>query len=303
MQKPLRYSGLSYELKDNLYMYDQKVQWIYRFVDTILSFVRILRATRFRKTNEFQKNHNQCIIMGNGPSLIESLKENKNNLPNLDLIAVNFMALSPEYIEYKPNIYVLCDPVFWFENVSQEMEEKVVKFYKTIAVETNWNLQLYIPYQAKRTKQIEQLILPNKNIRLNYYNKAKFEGYKKINYWIYNKQYGMLRTQNVIVAALMLAIYSKYENIYLAGVDSDNMKNIWVDEKNRVRLTDTHFYNDEQYNIERVLPIKLHEQCAAFYSMFKSYTEIASYADYRKVKVYNINLRSFIDAFEKKICI
>lgn len=279
-------------------MYDQRIQWIYNFIDTILSFVRMIKVTNFKKTNPVQKNHNQCVVMGNGPSLIHSLKENKKYLLKFDLIAVNFMALSPEYMEYKPGIYILCDPAFWFENSSQDLQDKVIKFYKTLAAETNWHLQLYIPYQAKNVKRIEQIVLLNKNIKLNYYNKTKFEGYKKLNYWIYNNQLGMPRAQNVIVAALMLAIYSKYENIYLAGADSDWIKNLWVDEKNNLYLNDVHYYKDE--NVKNIIPVKLHEQFARYYYMFKSYMNVEEYAVNSKVKIYNIFPNSFIDAFEKK---
>ncbi len=68
----------------------------------------------FKKTDMFIKNHNKCIIMGNGPSLIETLEKSHNNLSEYDLIAVNHMALTPQYEQYQPSIYVLCDPAFWF---------------------------------------------------------------------------------------------------------------------------------------------------------------------------------------------
>ncbi len=281
-------------------MYDKRVGWIYSFIDTVLSIIRIFQYSRFKKTNRIERNSDRCIIMGNGPSLINTLKENKSNLSKLDLVAVNFMGLSPEYIEYKPNVYVLCDPGFWLENVDKDLEEKVISFYRHIAEKTTWNLQLYLPYRARKVKRIENILSPNKNVTLNYYNKTKFEGYKCLKYWFYDKQWGMSRTQNVLVAALILAIYSEYKEIYLAGADSDWIKHLWIDEKNNLRINDYHYYKDSPKNIERVLSLKMHEQLTALYFAFKSYVEIENYSVYRKIKIYNTGLNSFIDAFEKK---
>jgi hypothetical protein len=106
----------------------------------------------------------------------------------------------------------------------------------------------------------------------------------------------MFRTQNVLIAALLLAIYSDYKHIYLMGAESDWMKNIWVDEQNRLRLKDTHFYDTE----DRILSVKMHEQCIALYYAFKSYMNIAEYSKRCGIKIYNANPLSFIDAFEKK---
>jgi hypothetical protein len=237
--------------------------------------------------------------MGNGPSLIESLKMNKANLSKVDLVAVNFAGIAPEYAEYKPNVYVLCDPAFWFDGSSEEINAKVRNLYVQIAEKTHWKLQIYLPYQALKKKEIEAKLSLNSNISLCYYNKTKFEGFNFLNYQIYNKQWGMLRAQNVIIAALMLSIFSNYKEIYMAGVDSDFLKNIWVDENNNVRFNDHHYYKNSKENIERKLQVKIHEQCVSLYHMFKSYTEIEKYAGYRKIKIYNIGINSFVDAFEK----
>jgi len=238
--------------------------------------------------------------MGNGPSLIKAVEDNKSKIPEWDMVAVNFMALSPEYIEYKPNIYILCDPAFWFDVTSDEIKIKVRNFYAQITEKTRWELQLYLPSQALKKNEIKETLSQNPNIRLRYYNKTKFEGFHFLSYPIYNKQWGMPRAQNVIVAALMLTVYSGYQEIYIAGADSDYMKTIWVDEENNVLHNDYHYYKDSNEQTEIILPEKTHEVCISLYYMFKSYIDIEKYAVYRKTKIYNTGLYSFIDAFEKK---
>lgn len=92
---------------------------------------------------------------------------------------------------------------------------------------------------------------------------------------ILKRQWGMFRAANVLIAALLLAIYSEYRQIYLMRADSDWMKNIWVDEQNRLRLRNTHFYEDSIQDC--IIPVSMSHQCAALYYTFRSYEEINRY--------------------------
>lgn len=280
-------------------MYDKKMQFIYDFIDTLLSFIRMVLLTHFRRTYKIVKEHNDCIILGNGPSLKQSMADCQKEWGKYDFLAVNFMVLSSQYEEYKPQIYVLCDPAFWFAKGTESVREKVQNAYLAMLQKTDWSLQLYIPHQAKQA--ITTILAPNKRISVHFYNKTKFEGYLWLRYKIFNRQWGMVRAQNVLNAALMLAIYSDYKTILLMGADMDFMKDLWVDEQNRVRIHDTHFYDDQVKHEDQILQMRMSEQCAACYCAFKSYEDISDYARYREVEIYNKNPRSFIDAFEKQI--
>lgn len=93
-------------------MYDRRIQWIYNLLDTVFSIFRVLSHTKFKPIKRIERKHEKCIIMGTGPSLIDSLEENEKDLNKVDLIAVNFMGFFSEYVKYKPNTYVLCDSGF-----------------------------------------------------------------------------------------------------------------------------------------------------------------------------------------------
>ena len=274
--------------------------WIYSLLDTLASFVRMIINTKFKRVARIKKRHSRCLILGNGPSLIDSLEKNKDHLSELDLIAVNLMVNSPEYEKYKPKTYVVCDPLFWVEDVPESLRERIDLFYDNIVQKTQWELQLYIPFLARKNKKIESILSQNPHIKICYYNKTKVEGHKWLCYAAYNRQWGMPRAQNVIVAALMMAIHSKYKEIYLAGVDSNFIHNIWVDEKNNLRFDDYHYYSDSEEKIKRILPEKIHEECLLSYYMFKSYVDIENYSIYKNIKICNTGPHSFIDAFEKK---
>lgn len=271
-----------------------------KLYETFLSIVRIIWYTSFRKTRKIAPTHNTCLIMGNGPSLVSSLEKNKDMLEKTDLLAVNFMGFTPEFQTYRPNLYVLCDPAFWIESSDKILREKVRKLYQVLADTTTWDLQLYLPHNAGKRKFINAILSSNKLIQVNYFNKTKIEGFSGFKYYTYSAQWGMPRAQNVLCAALMLCIYSGYHKIFLAGAENDWIKNLWVDEKNKVRLNDHHFYGNTTQNDAIVLNTKMHEQFLSWYHAFKSYAEIAAFARNQKINVLNTSLTSFIDVFEKQ---
>jgi hypothetical protein len=295
---PQRANGYAKYVEENYIkiMQDKRVEFLHNILDFILSLFRLVAVTRFRTTHKIDKKSENCIVMGNGPSLNNLLKDNEDVLDNYDLIAVNFMGLYPEYIKYKPRIYVLCDPAFWFApDIPETTREQVREFYRYMVEHVSWEIQIYIPYMAQNVTEVDEMLSRNTNIRLFYYNKTKIEGFKWFQYMILKRQWGMFRAESVIVAALLLAIYSEYKQIYLMGVDSDWMKNLWVDEQNRLRLRDTHFYDVNNC----VISVKMHEECLALYYAFKSYININEYSKRCGITIYNTSVMSFIDAFEK----
>lgn len=281
-------------------LYDKRIQPFYTFLDTFFSIVRLIFQTKFKETSQMCHQHEKCLILGNGPSLIKTLEENKEKLLEYDALAVNFFATTQEYVKYRPNKYVLCDPAFWYAVPSEDLHAKVDLLFHTMASVTDWPLQLYIPHQAAKCQRMIDLIKPNKNISLHFYNKTKYEGWGQT--FIYRKQWGMPRAQNVVNAALMLAIHSNYKKIYLAGVDNDWISNIWVDEDNNVRLNDTHFYDfQEAKKSARFFSMTIDESLLCFYFSFYTYTAINSYAQKRDSTIINTNPLSYIDVFKKNI--
>jgi hypothetical protein len=278
-------------------MYDKRIKVFYDALDFLFSIVRLISLTHFRTTKKIDKKNKECIVMGNGPSLSKSLKENEDVLGNYDLMAVNDMGFTPEFMVYKPSIYLLCDPAYWFSpGVPESVCATVRDFYRYMAEHVTWKIQLYLPYNAKKIKEIEETLSRNDHIRLYYYNKTKVEGPKWFQYAVIKRQWGMFRAQNVLVAALMLVIYSDYRRVYLMGAESDWSRNTWVDEQNRLRISDTHFYGDNDI----ILPHTMSLQCASLYFTFQSYQNVAEYANCKNIEIFNATPNSFVDAFERK---
>jgi hypothetical protein len=232
--------------------------------------------------------------MGNGPSLKPLLDENAEKLGDYDLIVVNDMGLQPEFMLYKPNIYVLCDPLYWLA-IEQSEESNEKRLYEFLADNVTWQLQLYLPYRAKKTRKINEIMSKNPNILISYYNMTKVEGYKWFQYMMVKRQWGMFRAENVVVASILLAIYSEYKQINLMGVDFDGMKDLWIDETNRLRGNEGHFYGGREY-----CEIKyMHTIYFSLYLAHKSFFDIENYSLLVGVKIFNMNKYSFVNCFEK----
>ena len=60
-----------------------------------------------RKTGE------KLVVIGNGPSLNDSIKEQKNDIIGNDCIVVNQFCKSDYYTEIKPKYYLIADPAYF----------------------------------------------------------------------------------------------------------------------------------------------------------------------------------------------
>ena len=221
------------------------------------------------------------------------MQKYEDTISEYDIIAVNQMAVTELFEKYRPGTYVIADPDYWNINDCDESRSLV----KALIEKTSWNLHFYMPYEAN-IPEIAGQLRANPNINIVFYNKTTFNGIKKIAYFIYNRQWGMVRPQNVLNAALMLLIYSKYKTIFLAGADTNWMKDVWVDEFNKVRIHDSHFYK-EDYENDRILTCNISDLCLALYYAFNGYTKINEYALSKKIKINNALKHSFIDSFDK----
>ena len=238
----------------------------------------------------------EIVILGNGPSLNTTISEHRNFLMNRDRLAVNFAANSPIFFELMPTSYVLADPHFFN---GYDSDSNVRKLWEHIS-QINWDIQLFIP--TKYHSWVSSQKLP-KNLAIKSYNLTPIEGFKWMRTFMYNLGLGMPRPRNVLIPSIMLAIWSGYENIYIAGADHSWTQTLWVDNQNRVVSIQPHFYEDNEEEKKRVATeyynYPLHQILKSLYIAFRSYFDIAHYAKTRQVKIFNITPESFIDAFPK----
>ncbi len=274
--------------------------------NTVISIVKLLLLSKFGIKYPKATSEN-CIILGNGPSLKTSFEENFDFFKKHQLFCVNHFAQSKEYDELKPQNYVFLDPNF-FSEYGMKRDPNVAGTIKKLSTETNWDMNLFIPYISRNSKIIQQLIIQNPKIKLIYYNYTIVKGFKSVVFYLFRKNLGMPLCQNVLGACIYLSLNGGYKKVYLFGAEHSWIQNLRVSEDNHLYMNHVHFYSNEakpmvtkiykSQESEEKMPIS--EYFYACFKTFNVYYILEAYSKKIGARVFNCTNDSYIDAFEKK---
>ena len=278
-------------------------------INTIHSLLTILRIAIMSKwfVSGFKNpsKHKAALILGNGPSLKDTISKHPDFLKDKTLVCVNHFAETEYYRQLKPEMYVLGAPEMWRNDVETFHLNKGKNLFKQISERTEWPLKLFIPVCSKGYKDWQLQIKKNPKIEIVFFNNTPGEGSVWFEHFVFNKNWAMPRPHNVLIPSLMIALNLKYKKIYISGADHSWMKDVYVSDENRVFLTQKHFYDyntaeqktmDNRGNGER----HLHEILEKWMLAFQGYFTIRRYAESRNQSIINITPDSYIDAFERE---
>lgn len=258
--------------------------------------------------NQHTRTSQKLLIIGNGPSLNESIEKYFDVFDQYEKLSVNFFSSSELYTKIKPDIYVMVDPLFFKnkENIG-EAADKVIHHLKN---DTNWSLHVVLPVSAKESYLVEQ-ISNNSCITVGFYNDRNYPigNMSKFEAWDHN--YLLPPSQNVLNVCTYLALFWNYPETYIIGADTTFVQNLVVDqETNEIFSLERHFYNnDSVYSSDpwldkksrrRKVNNKMHEELNCIKRALENYWTIRDYADYKGLKIYNASEYSWIDAFERR---
>jgi hypothetical protein len=274
--------------------------------DLTNTFITLLRIPlMWRPVKKFpQPERKELLILGNGPSLNDFLTQHKDFAAGKDVMAVNMFSLTDAFEQMKPAKYVIAAPEFWL-NPEDEYEKQRKQMFVSLAEKTTWPLDFFIPVAAKNKGGWEQILKPNPNIRIVFYNTMPVEGFRFFRYFLFDRRFGMPRPHNVIIPSVMNAVLSGYEKIYITGIDHDWLKYLHVTDDNQAVLIQKHFYDKPEELKPGVMrkfgkeERKMHEILQKFMLAFKGYHELNEYAGHKNVRIYNITPDSLVDAFER----
>ena len=287
-------------------MFKSKFQiFIENTVHSLLSILKILVFSKIGASYKKVKGGDSCIVLGNGPSLNKDIAEHPDFFEQHDLFAVNHFASSDYYRQFKPAYYVLNAPEMWEPKANEKYVKMGETLFNQLAQKTAWPLELFINSDAAKYSKWKQILANNEQIRVHYFNAAPIEGFRVFEHLCYRKNLGMPRPHNVLIPSLIIALNLQFKNLFIAGADHNWMKDMMVDENNRVYLTQKHFYDEKtaQKNTmhKRGTGVRrMHEVLQKFAHSFESYFKIKAYADKLGVPVINLTEGSFIDAFERR---
>lgn len=271
---------------------------IKKISDSIASFGKVLLISR-KPAAAGDVKEESLIIMGNGPSLRETIEQNGALLAKSKTLAVNFAANADTYRMLRPAIYVLADPHFFKVGAGGlHTDPNVTRLWENI-LKTNWKMTLYVPCRAK----LPGFITKNGNLTVKRFNMTPGEGLQGPVHWLYRHGLAMPRPRNVLIASIMVALREGYRDIRIVGADHTWSRDLWVDDKNRVKSVQKHFYQDNDKEFERVANeyagYHLHDILNSLTIAFRSYHQISDYARSIGARIINCTPGSFIDAFPR----
>ena len=244
-----------------------------------------------------KESYRPMIILANGPSL-------KDDFPNVyslveetgsSVAVVNHFALSPHFKKLKPQYYLIADRVFFWERT----DEKNSAIYKVLNNDVDWPMQFIIPIQEKRFVENK---ITNPNITIVPLCILLYSGPNRYKYWVYKKGISVPSFVNISVMALYYALNMGAKEIYLYGVDHTFLREITVDDQNRLCSFDKHFYGNEM----RIIPpkndgtiLRMKDFVYDKYLTFVEHDNIRGYADYLGAEIINCTRCSCIDSYTR----
>ena len=264
---------------------------------SIVSIISVLLFSKFgegmRLKKSFTKQHNWSIVLGNGPSLKKEIRDLSRKKNNFDFYAVNAFCISEWFSELRPCAYVLQDNALFEpkDDRSHKLSADIIARLNEI----NWPMTLFMPVRFKG-KQMNRK-LHNDHIRFVYYNDTPVDGFKRIRTWLYKKQLGMPRCQNVLNAVICLNIFLHYGKIFIYGADHSWTRDLFVNDENVVCYGDRHIYNTNLTILKQKINIANILLC--FSRAFESHMLLRDFSDAEGIKIYNNTVGSFIDAYDR----
>ncbi|MCH5224052.1 MAG: hypothetical protein J1E82_08415 [Muribaculaceae bacterium] len=261
------------------------------------SIAKVLLMSKGVSPASDEGKNKEIAILGNGPTLRDTIDKDLDFLLERDLMAVNFAALAPDFYKLRPKYYVLADGHFFD---SLDTDNNVRKLWEAFG-NVSWEMTLLVPTKFRHL--VKALLLHTRGLNVRYFNLTPIEGFRWIKHWMFKSGLGMPRPRNVMIPAIMEALRLGYRKIYLFGADHTWTKTLDVDEENFVVSIQPHFYKDNEEEHRRVREtykdLKLHDVLGSMVVAFRSYWEIADYAKKQGVEILNATPGSMIDAFPR----
>ncbi len=245
----------------------------------------------YREENRGKRIHILCT----GPSMKQDLPQWMTDIQFMkdDKICVNFFYRDEIVKQLKPTIYCLADPGFFLPshiNVFKELNDLV-----------DWKMKLVIPLYGKEKLDMVKALLTNPFISLMPISCLCYDGFENLRYFSWKKGRAVPSYVNISVMGIYVALNLGFSEIFLHGVEHTFFDNMGVDEKNRLYLTDNHFYGSEKRFVLACDGTPWHVKNWLYdkYLTFLEHERMRGYADYLGASIINCTEKSLIDVYER----
>ena len=272
-----------------------------KIIETLITFAKIIIENSYRVKVKKLNEKDNFIVLVNGPTLNEDIKNLKSHFKKNNLVVVNQFSLTHYFKDLKPSYYVILDGQYFFDKLEKEIFQQSLDI---LTKEVDWKMTLLVPSRFKKSTFVTT-VKQNPHITIQLFNITLAKGgFEKLNWHLFDNNFAMLQSQNVLVSALFNLVKNNAKKVYLFGAQNDWHLNAFVGKDNLVYLKQPHFYDQGKYTIHYKSiytkePSKFHEFLASSVKALKGYHPVQNYAVNKKCTIYNCSKDSFIDAFQR----
>ena len=282
---------------------------IFIFRDTllllILFFFKVIENI-FNK--QYKKNKNikfkkKSLIIGNGPSFKKDFKKVLEQKNDSDIYVLNYFATTEYFLKLEPDFYFLNDPMFWKDNVSNDVKADNEILFSNLKKVT-W--EMVIICRKEGYKVINNKFKDYHNLKVISQKSLPIK-FKNINLRLFSlkNQLSTPNFNNGLCFSLWYCLKNENKRIYLYGFDFTY--NLYeVDQKtNKVIQDGCHFYEDtkaqsvpnNKYKIpkNKMMHAKLFCSWLSFYEAYV----LSLLAKSMKSKIVNYTADSYLDCFDR----
>ena len=250
--------------------------------------VQLYRARQQGHWGLPERRHDRCLIVAGGPSVNEVYDEMLEYRKYLDVVTVNMNILKEALLTLNPMMHICIDPCF--NNPEAKNWEICLKVYEKL---NSFSTKCYLCVTHDMYKGIKERIT-NENIEIISLSIYTYSGSEKIGKRLLPKGLVSFGGQNVVVAALYMALMMGYEKIFLAGLDMDEEYS--VDENCTIYRNYKHFYDKTRTAHQDYL---LDFHLAPLARMYEELSRAQQYAKRKGVEIINLSRQSSVDIFCK----
>lgn len=267
-----------------------------------LTLQAVLRYFRHRRLPRVDGG--TCIIMGNGPSLADTLNDHSDILQSQRVVAVNTFALSEHYAAVRPEFYCLVDPAYSSAIGCDWARDNQIAVLNALRQKTTWDMHAFFPLCPAQLLLDD--IFDGSSVELHILNLFPSCSCKWVRNHVYRSDWLLPPVQNVLIAAIYASINMGFTEIYLTGADHSWLHDVILNDEGLVCMRERHFDGatgaKPVYN--KILPprhpVRMDEWTGMMQKVFRSHHMLAEYATFRGAHVYNATPGSLIDAFPRR---
>ncbi len=213
--------------------------FVSNFIDSAASLTRLILEYRPMSLQLPRASNRQLIIMGTGPSLTKTLaEEDLAAAKECDFLSVNEGYNDEYFLSIRPIYHVLADPIYWDPACQESFIDPLIEALPRIG----WPITFLLPIRARGTI-LHQRLIENRAL-VSFFRSTPISGFKPLRAMAFHLQLGMPRVQNVLIAAISLGLWMRYERIAIIGADHTWHQAICIGPDNLLRVRQNHSYDN-----------------------------------------------------------